>query len=207
MNLLVSITKLRIFKCRGRVSLLISIQSILLPSFCIILVSTAISSIAVLNESQHLDDRNSTLVKESPVCMKVKMLFFHICGVLPTITVHVVILMSAFRYYKDTHMKFTRQSKSSNGKRFRVLYKSFQLYLSVFICTWSPFVVFSWLRFNTNGPNLLIVYQNLVLCSKIAKSLRIYPIYIGYLNSIRHHTKKGTLRDHQLVRRKNCLFT
>ena len=24
------------------------------------------------------------------------------------------------------------------------------------------------------------------------KSLRIYPIYIGYLNSIRHHAKKGT---------------
>ena len=30
----------------------------------------------------------------------------------------------------------------------------------------------------------------------------IYPIYIGYLNSIRHHTKKGAERDHQLVRRK-----
>ena len=26
----------------------------------------------------------------------------------------------------------------------------------------------------------------------LVKSLRIYPIYIGYLNSIRHHTKKGT---------------
>jgi hypothetical protein len=26
----------------------------------------------------------------------------------------------------------------------------------------------------------------------VVKSLRIYPIYIGYLNSIRHHTKKGT---------------
>jgi hypothetical protein len=38
----------------------------------------------------------------------------------------------------------------------------------------------------------------------LVKSLRIYPIYIGYLNSIRHHIKKGTLRDHQLVRRKNC---
>ena len=112
--------------------LLISKQSILLPSFCIILVSAAISSIAVLNESQHLDDRNSTLVKESPVCMKVKMLFFHICGVLPTITVHVVTLMSAFRYYKDTNMKFTRQSKSSNGKRFRVLYQSFQFYFECF---------------------------------------------------------------------------
>ena len=24
------------------------------------------------------------------------------------------------------------------------------------------------------------------------KESRIYPIYIGYLNSIRHHTKKGT---------------
>ena len=180
MNLLVSITKLRIFKCRGRVSLLISIQSILLPSFCIILVSTAISSISVLNELQHLNDRNSTLVKESPVCMKVKMLFFHICGVLPTITVHVVILMSAFHYYKDTNMKFTRQSKSSNDKRFRVLYQSFQLYLSVFICTWSPFVVFSWLRFNTNGPNLLIIYQHLDLCSKIALVL-MSPIADGML--------------------------
>ena len=180
MNLLVSITKLRIFKCRGRVSLLISIQSILLPSFCIILVSAAISSIAVLNESQHLDDRNSTLVKESPVCMKVKMLFFHICGVLPTITVHVVILISAFRYYKNTNMKFTRQSKSSNGKRFRVLCQSFQLYLSVFICTWSPFVVFSWLRFNTNDPNLLIIYQHLVLCSTIALVL-MSPIADGML--------------------------
>ena len=180
MNLLVSITKLRIFKCRGRVSLLISIQSILLPSFCIILVSAAISSIAVLNESQHLDDRNSTLVKESPVCMKVKMLFFHICGVLPTITVYVVILMSAFRYYKDTNMKFTRQSNVPNGKRFRVLYQSFQLYLSVFICTWPPFVVFSWLRFNTNDPNLLIIYQHLVLCSKIALVL-MSPIADGML--------------------------
>jgi hypothetical protein len=27
-------------------------------------------------------------------------------------------------------------------------------------------------------------------------------IYIGYLNTIKHHTKKGTFRDHQLVRRK-----
>jgi hypothetical protein len=25
----------------------------------------------------------------------------------------------------------------------------------------------------------------------LVKSLRIYPIYIGYLNSIRHHAKKG----------------
>ena len=27
---------------------------------------------------------------------------------------------------------------------------------------------------------------------RLVKSLRIYPIYIGYLNSIRHHSKKGT---------------
>lgn len=180
MNLLVSITKLRIFKCRGHVSLLISKQSILLPSFCVVLVSAAISSISVLNESQDLNDRNITLVKESPICMKVKMFFFHICGVFPTITVHVVILMSAFRYYKDTNMKFLRESKSPNGKRFRVLYQSFQLYLSVFICTWSPFVVFSWLRFNTTDPNLLTIYQHLVLCSKIALVL-MSPIADGML--------------------------
>lgn len=180
MNLLVSITKLRIFKCRGHVSLLISKQSILLPSFCIILVSAAISSISVLNESQHLNSINSTLVKESPICMKVKMVFFHICGVLPTITVHVVILMSAFRYYKDTNMKFARQSNSTHGKRFRVLCQSFQLYLSVFICTWSPFVVLSWLRFNTNDSNLLIIYQHSVLCSKIALVL-MSPIADGML--------------------------
>ena len=26
----------------------------------------------------------------------------------------------------------------------------------------------------------------------LVKGLRIYPMYIGYLNPIRHHTKKGT---------------
>jgi hypothetical protein len=28
--------------------------------------------------------------------------------------------------------------------------------------------------------------------TSLVKSLRIYPIYIGYLNSIRQHAKKGT---------------
>ena len=34
--------------------------------------------------------------------------------------------------------------------------------------------------------------------------LKASIIYIGYLNSIRHHAKKGAQLDHQLVRRKNC---
>jgi hypothetical protein len=42
------------------------------------------------------------------------------------------------------------------------------------------FVVFSWLRFNTNGSNLLIIYQHLVLCSKIALVL-MSPIADGML--------------------------
>lgn len=180
MNLLVSITKLRIMKYRGPVSLLISKQSIILPSLFILLSSAVVSSISFLNESTTSNVINITVVKESPVCLAVKIVFYYACEILPTIAVQFVILRSAVRYRKNSNTKLLRKSTPTQDKQTRVIFRSFQLFLIIFICTWSPFAVLSWLRFNTNDHSLLLSYEHLVLCSKITL-IAMSPISDGML--------------------------
>ena len=167
-------------KCRGHVSLLISKQSIIVPSLFIFLSSAVVSSISFLNESTTSNVINITVVKESPVCVAVKMVFYYACEILPTIAVQFVILMSAVRYRKNSNIRLRRKSTPTQDKQTRVLFRSFQRFLIIFICTWSPFAVLSWLRFNTNDHSLLLVYQHLILCSKITL-IAMSPISDGVL--------------------------
>lgn len=130
LNLLVTITKFRSYRCNGNSSVAVRKKSVLI-SMCVVLMFSFTAAALFICYQMH-GNKFAGYRINSDIKLIAEMLYYHLFEIIPTVSVNIIILVFAYRYYTNSPLNNHTIQPSSPKKQFLAIKKRFQINLIIF---------------------------------------------------------------------------
>lgn len=165
LNLLGTITKFRSYRCNGNSTVAVRKKSVLI-SMCVVMLFSFIAAAWFIFYQMH-GDKFAGYRINSDIKLIAEMLYYHLFEIIPTVSVNIIMLVFAYKYYINSPLNNYTVQPSSPKKQFLAIKKRFQINLIIFLSSWLPFIVFNVLYVLTRNGSMFFICYYFIIYTKL----------------------------------------